>query len=372
MPQSIGDWVSFFRWLFSLYSTAASATSAAQSITISPKANRASDQQTLGAAQGLANERPAPPQNRNLDAAGIEMYAPRTSPKPPDSPPAFATTPPPRLSQGPDPFSTVAPLLLNRTPYPPAKTAALIEDTHAHRANYAASSYVDGTMYYETDRTVYYIVQAGTWVYMQGVMSGTLSPDTKPNDLGAADVGFRFDATDFFHEYVWNGTVWHYAPWDLGSGWMVMGGQPNPSIFWLCNGSVATLSRDDGGTTTFTTPNTVSANPFYQAGTYNSVPLAANTPTWDATAKTDAGTAHSHGAGSLSTGANGSMSSPGTTGPSIQVAADGHTHNVTTGSTATESAHTHTLSAANAKINAPSEANQGLPQRLRVPLYVRI
>ena len=158
MPQSIGDWVSFFRWLFSLYSTASNATSAAQSITISPKSNRVSDQETLGAAQGLLNERPA-------------------SPKPPDSPPAFAITPAPRLSPAPDLFSSVAPLMLTRTPCPPAKTAALIEDTHAHRANYAASSYVDGTMYYETDRTVYYIVQAGAWEYMQGVMSGTLSPD---------------------------------------------------------------------------------------------------------------------------------------------------------------------------------------------------
>ena len=207
---------------------------------------------------------------------------------------------------------------------------------------------------------------------MQGAMIGTLSPSTKPTDLALADTGFRFDSTDFYHEYIWNGSAWHYAPWDPGSGWMVMGGQPNPSVFWLCNGSVATLSRDDGGTTTFTTPDTVSANPFYQAGTFNATPLAANAPTWDAAAKTDAGLPHSHGPGTLATGANGTVTNAGTTGSTVAVAPDGHTHNVTAGTTATESVHTHTLSAANAKINPPSEANAGLPLRLRIPLYVRI
>ena len=352
MPQSISDWVSFFRWLFSLYSTASNSTSAAQSITISPKPNRVSDQETIGAVEGLLNARQAPAESRQLDVAAIE-----------------AIGRPPHPSAQPD-SSCI--FLLGKTPYPPPKTAILIEDTHTHRANYPANSYVDGTMYYETDRTVYYIVQAGSWVYMQGVMSGTLSPDTKPVGLALADAGFRFDATDFYHEYVWNGTVWHYAPWDLGSGWMIMGGQPNPAIFSLCNGSVATLSLDNGTTTTFLTPNTASDDPFLQCGPFTAAPYLATAPTWDSSAKSDPGTAHHHAPGTLATGANGSMSSPGTTGPSIQVAADGHTHFVTSGTTADESTHYHPLTNGNAKLNPPSVANNGLPKRIQVSLYVRI
>ena len=54
-------------------------------------------------------------------------------------------------------------------------TGTVIQDTHANRATYPAANYPQGTAYYETDRTVIYVVQnvAGvpTWIFFNGTYS---------------------------------------------------------------------------------------------------------------------------------------------------------------------------------------------------------
>jgi len=68
-----------------------------------------------------------------------------------------------------------------------------------------------GALYVEWDRgSVIYQNQGGTWVYIAGIMYGTLTPDQRPADLGpSADVGFQFrTSTSPARAFVWNGGQW--------------------------------------------------------------------------------------------------------------------------------------------------------------------
>jgi hypothetical protein len=57
---------------------------------------------------------------------------------------------------------------------------------------------------------VLYQNQGGIWVYIAGIMYGTLVPDQRPADLGpAADAGFQFrTTTDPARAFTWNGGQW--------------------------------------------------------------------------------------------------------------------------------------------------------------------
>jgi len=71
----------------------------------------------------------------------------------------------------------------------------------------------DGAIYVESDRGVIYQLQSGDWVYVAGIMYGTISPDQRPTDLGANDGGFAFTATDTLasdtgRTFAWSGTAW--------------------------------------------------------------------------------------------------------------------------------------------------------------------
>jgi hypothetical protein len=95
------------------------------------------------------------------------------------------------------------------------QSGLVIEDTNAHRiANYPASASPVGSIYYETDRMVFYlnetVGQKQQWVYILGQMSGTVvSVDQRPLLLGASDQGFLFTATDLGITYQWQ--------WNSGS-----------------------------------------------------------------------------------------------------------------------------------------------------------
>jgi hypothetical protein len=99
-------------------------------------------------------------------------------------------------------------------------TANYLEGTHAARIEVIdgkpvidPAGYRAGTVFYETDRTVYYRVQyitTGTppdtetiavWVYVSGTMRNTLA--NKPADLGIYDTNVLFHATDYAHTWRW-------------------------------------------------------------------------------------------------------------------------------------------------------------------------
>jgi Chaperone of endosialidase len=93
-------------------------------------------------------------------------------------------------------------------------TRTFVTGTHAERIDDKndPAQYRPGTWFWETDRTVLYQVRviAGEpqWVYVLGTMSGTLTPDQRPTDLGPFDAAFQFLASDTGQSYFWDGTAW--------------------------------------------------------------------------------------------------------------------------------------------------------------------
>lgn len=91
-------------------------------------------------------------------------------------------------------------------------TATVLYDTHANRlANYSPGSYVTGTLFWETDRTVLYVDNGTAWVYATGTYNNILS--NRPTDLISTDAGFEFLVSSYADNilYVWNGTAWVYS-----------------------------------------------------------------------------------------------------------------------------------------------------------------
>lgn len=106
-----------------------------------------------------------------------------------------------------------------------------VEDTHANRlTTYPAPSYPFGSLFFETDRTVTYIVATvsgvNTWLYLTGFYISTFA--NRPADLGTSDTGFRFIATDTVQRFRWTGSGWvdedqtkdeaYSASWDASLG----------------------------------------------------------------------------------------------------------------------------------------------------------
>jgi hypothetical protein len=96
-------------------------------------------------------------------------------------------------------------------------TRTFVTGTHAERVDpddpkYDPANFRPGTWFWETDRTVLYQVRiiddAPQWVYVLGTMTGTLTPDQQPDDLGTYDAGFQFVASDTGQSFFWDGTAW--------------------------------------------------------------------------------------------------------------------------------------------------------------------
>lgn len=182
---------------------------------------------------------------------------------------------------------------------PQGAVAVLIKDTHANRIDpnkYPATKYPLNSVFYESDRRVYYHVVlvngVKTWVLLPdlGVMRDVLA--NKPTDLGANDVGFLFHATDYNHIWRWYGSGWQYAPGDRVSGeiaWFT----ENPGVGWaLCDGSNVTRTKSDATTASVTLPNLTTGVYPKGGSTYTGNVNAAVAPTLSGS--TGAGTPHSH------------------------------------------------------------------------------
>jgi hypothetical protein len=138
-----------------------------------------------------------------------------------------------------------------------------LQDTHANRlANYPATSYPVGTNFYETDTTITYQVQdigGNVWLYVNGVFRDVLA--NIPTGLGVDDFGYWFKATDFLHDYNWDGTAWHFATSDPGSDFYTTTlnpAGPNGGLWGKADGSTYTVAQDNGTTANVTT--SVTAN----------------------------------------------------------------------------------------------------------------
>ncbi len=220
----------------------------------------------------------------------------------------------------------------------------MIIDTYANRPVVTAAD--NGLIFYATDQTVEYIVVAGAWKYSNGIMSGTLAPNTMPI-LAAGDAGFIFKATDYKQIYLWNGAFWEYGPG--GGRYTVVGlGASAPDAYgdWqLCDGSTINVSTSTGGVVAETVPD-LTGDIFIQGGTYTGTRKAAVAAKWDAAAVTDTKTV---------------------TVTKAKFTADAGGTDAITALTD----HNHALTDANAKLKVPSELNGGVPLRIDLAWYVR-
>ena len=138
----------------------------------------------------------------------------------------------------------------------PVQVPTLTEGTHANRLTFAASKVVDGSIYYESDRGVFYIAVNGAWLYLAGV--STVFQVTIPSDLTATDAGFLAYVQDYGHMLRWNGTMWGWGPGDAQSGYSVaFVNAPKDPLWHVCDGSQnVPYLRADGGLSYATLPNT--------------------------------------------------------------------------------------------------------------------
>lgn len=292
MPGSIGEWVSFFRWLTSLWKVASNSIGAQQSITISPKP--ASAAQRPDAATIEAYGRQIPPVSQEPDAAAIEGYGRQPVPasQEPDAAAieGWGTRPPTKPG---DDLSSLVEYALAKPPYPlRSSVSSVIRDTHAHRINYAAAAY-DGWWYWETsnsipdtDRTSLYLSVNGIWEYVGCEMqdaSSTLA--NLPTDLGSDDAGFCYRNSFFDRLWEWNGSAWHYADGGLGAGAQVATisslSPPSGGLWQACDGSSVACALDNATITNLSASDTsafAGSNPMIEGGAGGSQ-VSATAPT---------------------------------------------------------------------------------------------
>jgi hypothetical protein len=82
-----------------------------------------------------------------------------------------------------------------------------LEGTESERLDTDARGIVEGSIWYETDRGVYFIVRSNSWFYYTGVMQDVYA--SRPTALGTLDVGFLFWAEDYLHLWQFDGANWH-------------------------------------------------------------------------------------------------------------------------------------------------------------------
>lgn len=204
----------------------------------------------------------------------------------------------------------------------------LLNDSHANRASYAANVFANGTTFWETDRTVYYVVVSAAWKYSTGIMATTQAG--LPADLGLNDAGFLAFVTDYGHLLRWSGTAWTWGPAEGGSGY-VQGFLSDPGAGWaLCNGATVNRLNAAGTLTSVTLPDYTTAAYLKFGISASAGPDAASGDSEAVSAGTPAGTVSTPTfTGSPGTTGTESASVVVQSGGGETVADDGHTHSFT-------------------------------------------
>ena len=202
-----------------------------------------------------------------------------------------------------------------------------ITDSHANRANYPASSYADGTTFWETNRTVYYVAIASAWKYASGMMATTQAG--LPADLGLNDAGFLAFVTDYGHLLRWSGSAWTWGPAEGGSGY-VQGFLSDPGTGWaLCNGATVNRLNAAGTVTSVVLPDYTTAAYLKLGITASAGPDAASGDSEAVSAGNPAGTVSTP----TFTGTPGTTGTESSLTPVVPIGAasvaDSHTHGFT-------------------------------------------
>lgn len=85
-------------------------------------------------------------------------------------------------------------------------------------------------------------------------MQGNLAAIPTP---AANDYGLLYTVTDYYHQLLWIGTQWVFAPGDQGSGWIAgsVGGVLTYGVWHICDGTAANVLQGGGTTRSITTPD---------------------------------------------------------------------------------------------------------------------
>lgn len=103
---------------------------------------------------------------------------------------------------------------------PGSASAYTIYDTHLNRTNYSAIAY-PGWIYFESDRKVAYVSNAGQWYYATGVYADVSG--NRPSGLTQYEDKYLFESTDHFVKWKWfynGGTPY----------WLFIGGEDNGTL----------------------------------------------------------------------------------------------------------------------------------------------
>ena len=188
-----------------------------------------------------------------------------------------------------------------------------LEGIHSERAVVDPESVAEGSTYFETDRQVWYVARGIFWNYFSGIMNCTQA--TLAAGLGAHDVGFLAQVTDYGHLLQWTGASWAWGPAEAGSGY-IQGflGSPGVAGWHLCDGATVNRLNPAGSLTPVVLPDYttaayvkfgITAGPGPNAPSGDSEAVSAGTPAGTVTQTTPvtSGDASATGAAFIGAGA---------------------------------------------------------------------
>lgn len=203
------------------------------------------------------------------------------------------------------------------------------EGTHAERAAVDPETVAEGSTYFETDTSVYYISSGLIWRYLSGNVGGIIGvlQAALPVGLGISDAGLLVRVTDYDHLLQWTGTTW---TWGDGGGdrsgrFEFRLDAPDPAIGWhLCDGAIVSRLNADGTLTNVTLPDWTTADYLkvgivaaaHAAASGISAAVSGGTPAGVVTQTTPVTSGTPSAAGMASVGAG------------VNVPTDTHTHDV--------------------------------------------
>lgn len=178
---------------------------------------------------------------------------------------------------------------------PGAVTPKLLTGARADRANIPASGFPTGTIYIETDSTLVYYVNSGSWLYLEGIYRRVQSQlAALAAGLGVDDRNLLVSVTDYNHVLRWTGSAWQRGPGDTehSDTFHWVGAAVAETGWHDCDGSTGvSFLHYDGTLGTRDLPNTNSTAAYPRAASaYSATIVAATLPTLTMNSYTPAGT----------------------------------------------------------------------------------
>lgn len=165
--------------------------------------------------------------------------------------------------------------------------------TRADRVAISAANYPPGTLFYETDSTLFYIVEGSNWVYSSGTYQQTQAElAALIAALGTNDSEMLIEVTDYGHVLRWTGTALDWGPNDLGSAYFQdFGAAPTKTGWHACDGTTVNYLKADGTLGSLLLPNSIATASYRKLGSiYSAAITAAVNPTLAMNPFTPAGT----------------------------------------------------------------------------------